>query len=300
MPTWVQLVYLLCAVCFILALKGLSGPRTARTGNLIGAAGAVVACIVPFIYLDLDHVPLILVAIALGTVGGLIGAQRVQMTQMPQMVALFNGVGGGAAALVALLELEHMGAGHAGVRPGRDRVHDRGRLGLLRRLADHLRQAPGPDDLPPGGLPGPAGRVRRCVARRDRAVRAGGQRTRDVDRRRAGPARPGARRTPGAAGRWRRRADRDLAAQRVHRPDRGRRRLRARQHRAAGRRHPGRRLRYLPDPADGQGHGPLGRQHPLRCAQGRLDARRRRGLRPAGEVRPVPRTSRSCWRTPSG
>ena len=109
MPTWVQLVYLLCAICFILALKGLSGPRTARTGNLIGAAGAVVACVVPFIYLDLDHVPLILAAIALGTVGGVIGAQRVQMTQMPQMVALFNGVGGGAAALVALLELEHMG-----------------------------------------------------------------------------------------------------------------------------------------------------------------------------------------------
>ena len=43
-PTWVQLTYLACAVCFILALKGLSGPKTARTGNLIGAAGAVVAC----------------------------------------------------------------------------------------------------------------------------------------------------------------------------------------------------------------------------------------------------------------
>ena len=49
-PTWVQLVYLACAVCFILALKGLSGPKTARTGNLIGAAGAVVACAVPFFY----------------------------------------------------------------------------------------------------------------------------------------------------------------------------------------------------------------------------------------------------------
>ena len=67
MPTWVQLVYLVCAVCFILALKGLSGPRTARAGNLIGAAAAVVAVVVPFLYLDLDHVPLILVAIAVGT-----------------------------------------------------------------------------------------------------------------------------------------------------------------------------------------------------------------------------------------
>ena len=108
MPTWVQLVYLLCAVGFILALKGLSGPRTARAGNLVGAVSAVVACGLPFLYLDLDHVPLILGAVALGTAGGLVGARRVQMTQMPQMVALFNGVGGGAAALVALLELHHL------------------------------------------------------------------------------------------------------------------------------------------------------------------------------------------------
>ncbi|MBA2955280.1 NAD(P)(+) transhydrogenase (Re/Si-specific) subunit beta [Nocardioides sp. MAH-18] len=108
MPTWVQLVNLACAVCFILALKGLSGPRTARAGNLLGAAAAVVAVALPFIYLDLDHVPLILGAIAVGSVAGVVGAQRVQMTQMPQMVALFNGVGGGAAALVALLELHEM------------------------------------------------------------------------------------------------------------------------------------------------------------------------------------------------
>jgi NAD(P) transhydrogenase subunit beta len=110
MPTWVQIVYLLCAVGFILALKGLSGPRTARTGNLVGAAAAVIGCVLPFIYVDdLEHVPWILAAIAIGTVGGVFGAQKVQMTQMPQMVALFNGVGGGAAALVALLELHHMG-----------------------------------------------------------------------------------------------------------------------------------------------------------------------------------------------
>jgi len=108
MPTWVQLVYLACAVCFILALKGLSGPRTARTGNIIGAVGAVVAVITPFVYLDLHHVPLILLAIAVGTAAGVVGARRVQMTQMPQMVALFNGVGGGAAALVALSELHEL------------------------------------------------------------------------------------------------------------------------------------------------------------------------------------------------
>ena len=113
-PVWVQVTYLLCAVAFILALKGLSGPKTARAGNLIGAAGAIVAVTVPFFYLDLDHVALILAAIAIGTVAGAVGAQKVQMTQMPQMVALFNGVGGGAAALVALLELSAM------AEPGHD------------------------------------------------------------------------------------------------------------------------------------------------------------------------------------
>ena len=108
-PTWAQLAYLLCAVAFILALKGLSGPRTARYGNLIGAAAAVVACALPFFYLDhVDNLVWILLAILVGTAGGVYGARTVQMTQMPQMVALFNGVGGGAAALVALLELDEV------------------------------------------------------------------------------------------------------------------------------------------------------------------------------------------------
>ncbi len=104
-PVWVQLTYLFAAVCFILALKGLSSPKNARRGNLIGAVGAVVACVVVFFYAELDHVVPILVAVAIGTAVGFVGARRVQMTQMPQLVALFNGVGGGAAALVALLEL---------------------------------------------------------------------------------------------------------------------------------------------------------------------------------------------------
>jgi H+-translocating NAD(P) transhydrogenase subunit beta len=114
-PVWAQVVYLLAAVCFILALKGLSSPRHARTGNLVGALGAVVACVVVFFYADLDHLVAILVAIAVGTVVGFVGARRVQMTQMPQLVALFNGVGGGAAALVALVELSDL----ADTDPGR-------------------------------------------------------------------------------------------------------------------------------------------------------------------------------------
>ncbi|MDP9444020.1 MAG: NAD(P)(+) transhydrogenase (Re/Si-specific) subunit beta [Actinomycetota bacterium] len=103
--TWAQLGYLAAAVCFVVALKGLSSPRTARVGNLVGAAGAVLACAITFVAYDVGHRGPILAAVALGTVGGVVGAQRVQMTQMPQLVALFNGVGGGAAALVALLEL---------------------------------------------------------------------------------------------------------------------------------------------------------------------------------------------------
>ncbi len=118
MPTWIQLVFLACGVCFILALKGLSGPKTARNGNLIGAAAAVVACLMPFFWTDLHlkHVPLIIAAIAVGSIGGVYGARTVQMTQMPQMVALFNGVGGGAAALVALLELHNV-VEHGGDAP---------------------------------------------------------------------------------------------------------------------------------------------------------------------------------------
>ncbi len=107
-PVWAQLGYLVAAVCFIVALKGLSSPQTARRGNLIGAAGAVLACVIVFGATDLDHRVPILAAIALGTAVGAIGAYRVRMTQMPQLVALFNGVGGGAAAIVALVELVHV------------------------------------------------------------------------------------------------------------------------------------------------------------------------------------------------
>ena len=107
-PVWVQLTYLAAAICFILALKGLSGPKTARRGNQLGAIGAAVATVVVFFQQDMDHLPLIIAAIAAGTVLGVVGAYKVQMTQMPQLVALFNGVGGGAAALVALLELHEI------------------------------------------------------------------------------------------------------------------------------------------------------------------------------------------------
>ncbi|MDQ0925820.1 NAD(P) transhydrogenase subunit beta [Pseudarthrobacter sp. W1I19] len=106
-PVWSSLFYLAAAVCFILALRGLSSPRTARRGNLIGALGALIAVVAVFLSSRLENIPWILAAIAVGAAVAAPVARRVKMTQMPQLVALFNGVGGGAAALVALLELSH-------------------------------------------------------------------------------------------------------------------------------------------------------------------------------------------------
>ena len=106
-PVWTSLLYLAAAVCFILALRGLSSPRTARRGNLVGALGALIAVATVFLSARLGNVAWILGAIAAGSVVAAPVARRVKMTQMPQLVALFNGVGGGAAALVALLELGH-------------------------------------------------------------------------------------------------------------------------------------------------------------------------------------------------
>ncbi len=117
-----DLIGLAAGVCFILALKGLSHPKTARRGNLIGALGATVATLVVFLYvtkpadgtpahsLPLHNLGWILGAIAVGLAIGVPAARKVQMTQMPQLVALFNGVGGGAAALVAIVEYLNLGA----------------------------------------------------------------------------------------------------------------------------------------------------------------------------------------------
>ena len=106
-----DLIGLAAGVCFILALKGLSHPRTARRGNTLGAIGATIATVLVFFSTENEHrnLPLILGAIAFGVLVGVPAARKVQMTQMPQLVALFNGVGGGAAALVAIVEYLHLG-----------------------------------------------------------------------------------------------------------------------------------------------------------------------------------------------
>ena len=106
--TATDLVYLLAIIGFILALKGLSSPRRARLGNLVGAAGMIVAVAwtfsLPNVYGSTRNLVLIVVAVVVGTVIGVPAARLVKMTAMPQMVAIFNGVGGGAAALVSITE----------------------------------------------------------------------------------------------------------------------------------------------------------------------------------------------------
>ena len=111
-----RILELATAVGFILALKGLSAPKTARNGNLIGALAATVATAAIFFEIEgMKNLPLILGAIAVGVAIGWPAAKRVQMTQMPQMVALFNGVGGGAAALVSVIEFLNVGVGSEGL-----------------------------------------------------------------------------------------------------------------------------------------------------------------------------------------
>src|SRR5437868_5089936 len=103
-----DLAYLATIVAFILALRFLSNPATARRGNLIGAVGMLIAIGVTFAQRQIDSVWEILVGMAVGGVFGAVAGRKVKMTAMPQMVALFNGVGGGAAALVSLAEFHNL------------------------------------------------------------------------------------------------------------------------------------------------------------------------------------------------
>lgn len=100
-----DLVYLLAAVLFIVGIKGMTHPRTAVRGNLIGAVGMLLAIVVTILHLKLMPVGVAVLGMALGSVIGLFMALKVQMTQMPQFVALFNGFGGLASLLVAGAEV---------------------------------------------------------------------------------------------------------------------------------------------------------------------------------------------------
>jgi NAD(P) transhydrogenase subunit beta len=103
-PDFIPLSYLAASILFIIGLKRLSSPAHARSGNLIAAGGMALALIAMLMAPDLSHRGLILIALGIGGIAGVIGARRVAITDMPQMVALLNGLGGGAAALVSTNE----------------------------------------------------------------------------------------------------------------------------------------------------------------------------------------------------
>ena len=111
------IAYLAAAALFIYGIRRLRKPETARSGNTLAAVGMVIALIATIFVADIDNVlsvGQISVGVLIGSVIGAVAAQRVQMTAMPQMVAAFNGVGGGAAALVAVSEfyrVEALGQG---------------------------------------------------------------------------------------------------------------------------------------------------------------------------------------------
>jgi NAD(P) transhydrogenase subunit beta len=104
LPTGIQLTYLIAASLFILGLKKLGSPATARNGNVIAAVGMLLAVVATMLDQHVLNYEMILIGLAIGSVLGAIAAYKVQMTEMPQMVGLLNGLGGAASALVAVAE----------------------------------------------------------------------------------------------------------------------------------------------------------------------------------------------------
>jgi len=105
MENFVELTYFVTALLFILGLKRMSSPNTARSGVIWAGVAMVAATLVTFFIPGLHNQGLMILAIAIGTVVAWIAAKRVQMTDMPQMVAIYNGMGGGAAGAIAAVEL---------------------------------------------------------------------------------------------------------------------------------------------------------------------------------------------------
>lgn len=101
----IQISYFVTAALFILGLKRMSSPVTARSGILWAGAGMLVATVVSFLYPGMTNYDLILAAVVVGGMLAWWSGKRVAMTDMPQMIALYNGMGGGAAAAIAAVEL---------------------------------------------------------------------------------------------------------------------------------------------------------------------------------------------------
>ncbi len=101
---YIELAYLVTAVCFIIGLKRLSSPATARSGNQLAAVGMLIAVVATLFNQNVLNPWYIVIGSVIGGAIGFVLARRVEMTAMPQMVALFNGMGGGAAALTSTSE----------------------------------------------------------------------------------------------------------------------------------------------------------------------------------------------------
>ena len=144
--TLTQLSYLVAAALFILGLKRMSSPVTAVSGVRWAGAGMLLATLVTLAFMGAStlNLELVIGAIAIGGVVAWVSGKRVAMTDMPQMIALYNGMGGGAAAAIAAVEL-YRGSEHE-PRPSGNRF-DRGlhRFGLLQRQPDRVREIAGLD-----------------------------------------------------------------------------------------------------------------------------------------------------------
>ena len=104
MTDFVAILYIIAFALFIYGLMGLTGPRTAVRGNWIAAVGMGIAVLATLLTPGMGNWLLIILGVAIGVLVGVPSARKVKMTAMPQMVALFNGVGGGAVALIAWVE----------------------------------------------------------------------------------------------------------------------------------------------------------------------------------------------------
>ncbi len=126
--TWERLLYLVAAVLFITGLKRLQSPETARQGNRISAIGMLIAILVTLVDTGIVSYTAIIAGVVVGSALGLLLAYKVQMTSMPQMVALLNGFGGGASLLVAIAE--YLNTSNRGVAASAD-VATSTHLGVL-------------------------------------------------------------------------------------------------------------------------------------------------------------------------
>ena len=103
--TLIQFAYLIASVLFILGLRNLSSPRTASLGNQMAALGMLIAIVATLLVQGVVDYPIVIAGIVVGSLIGAVAATRIQMTDMPQMVALLNGFGGVASVLVAGAEV---------------------------------------------------------------------------------------------------------------------------------------------------------------------------------------------------